>query len=85
MAIQFRFASMIGEVDQPWPPESRALPVSMHFDPTNDADFAPLKAEWSLRPGMIYLNHGSFGPPPRPVREARQHWQDALDSQPPSF
>jgi isopenicillin-N epimerase len=57
----------------------------MHADPSNDAAFAALKAEWNLRPGMIYLNHGSFGPPPRAVREARQQWQDALDSQPMNF
>ncbi len=55
------------------------------LDPTNDADWQSLKAEWSLRPGTTYLNHGSFGPPPRPVRETRQQWQDAIDSQPMDF
>lgn len=55
------------------------------LDPTNDADWQPLKAEWTIRPGTTYLNHGSFGPPPRAVREARQKWQDALDSQPMDF
>lgn len=57
----------------------------MPLDPTNDAHWAPLQAEWSLRPGITYLNHGSFGPPPRPVREARQALQSALDSQPMDF
>jgi isopenicillin-N epimerase len=57
----------------------------MQIDSSNDAAFAPLAAEWNLRPGMIYLNHGSFGPPPRVVREARQRWQDMLDSQPMDF
>lgn len=55
------------------------------LDPTNDSDWQPLKAEWNLRVGTTYLNHGSFGPPPRCVREARQKWQDAIDSQPMDF
>src|SRR5215510_2115853 len=55
------------------------------LDPTNDADWQQLKSEWILRPGTTYLNHGSFGPPPRAVREARQKWQDAIDSQPMDF
>jgi isopenicillin-N epimerase len=55
------------------------------LDPTNDADWQYFQAEWNLRPGTIYLNHGSFGPPPRCVREARQQWQDAIDSQPMDF
>src|SRR5438552_2904908 len=57
----------------------------MPFDPADDAAFEQFKAEWNLRPGMIYLNHGSCGPPPRPVREARQRWQEAMDSQPMDF
>src|SRR4051794_30336183 len=57
----------------------------MPLDPADDAAWTKLKAEWSLRPGTIYLNHGSFGPPPRSVREARQHWQNAMDSQPMDF
>jgi isopenicillin-N epimerase len=40
---------------------------------------------WRLRPGTIYLNHGSFGPPPEPVRAARRQWQQRLDSQPMDF
>jgi len=37
---------------------------------------------WQIRSGTTYLNHGSFGPPSRPVREARRRWQDELDQQP---
>lgn len=33
-----------------------------------------LAAEWSFAPGVTYLNHGSFGPPPRAVFEARLEW-----------
>lgn len=41
--------------------------------------------EWNLRDDTVYLNHGSFGPPPRPVVAARQAWQQQLDSQPMDF
>lgn len=40
---------------------------------------------WDLRSDTTYLNHGSFGPPPRPVREARARWQQTLDQQPMDF
>jgi isopenicillin-N epimerase len=40
---------------------------------------------WRLRPDTIYLNHGSFGPPPIPVQEARLEWQRRLDEQPMDF
>ena len=42
-------------------------------------------AAWSLRSDTVYLNHGSFGPPPRCVRQARQTWIDRLDEQPMDF
>jgi isopenicillin-N epimerase len=42
-------------------------------------------AQWRLRPDTIYLNHGSFGPPPVPVRETRAEWQERLDRQPMDF
>ena len=57
----------------------------MHRDPADDSAWTSLKAEWDLKPDTIYLNHGSFGPPPRAVREARQSWQDRMDSQPMQF
>jgi isopenicillin-N epimerase len=55
------------------------------WDVQDDAAWAGWKGEWDLRPDTIYLNHGSFGPPPRAVRCARQAWQDALDQQPMDF
>jgi len=55
------------------------------MDPTDDAAWSRMKDHWTLAPGTIYLNHGSFGPPPNVVREARQHWQDAMDRQPMDF
>lgn len=40
---------------------------------------------WNLEPGVTYLNHGSFGPPPEAVRQARAVWQERLDRQPMDF
>lgn len=53
--------------------------------PEVDSDWSDLGAYWSIRPDSIYLNHGSFGPSPRPVREVRRQYIDALDSQPMDF
>jgi isopenicillin-N epimerase len=38
-----------------------------------------------LRPGVTYLNHGSFGPAPRSVLAARQAWFEQLESEPVDF
>jgi len=54
----------------------------MQFD---QAAWRQFHAHWSLRPGTTYLNHGSFGPPPLVVREARARWQARLDEQPMDF
>ncbi len=40
---------------------------------------------WSLRPGVTYLNHGSFGPSPRAVTANRQEWIERLESEPMDF
>lgn len=40
---------------------------------------------WKIRPDTIYLNHGSFGPPPVVVQQARREWQLKLDEQPMDF
>jgi isopenicillin-N epimerase len=42
-------------------------------------------SQWAIRADTTYLNHGSFGPAPRPVRLARQRWQEQLDAQPMDF
>ena len=41
--------------------------------------------QWSLDPGTVYLNHGSFGPSPMPVRESTSQWSRRLESQPMDF
>ncbi len=38
-----------------------------------------------LRPGIAFLNHGSYGACPRPVFEAYQQWQRELEEQPLEF
>jgi isopenicillin-N epimerase len=51
-----------------------------------DADEAAYwRSQWNLAPGVSYLNHGSFGPPPQPVQAARRAWQEQLDAQPMEF
>src|SRR5437016_14583928 len=42
-------------------------------------------SQFSIRPGVTYLNHGSFGPAPRPVIEAREAWFRRLESEPMDF
>lgn len=45
----------------------------------------PLASFWQLDPNCIYLNHGSFGPSPLPVQQARSRWSDQLERQPMRF
>jgi isopenicillin-N epimerase len=49
------------------------------------SDRSSFREIWALRPGVTYLNHGSFGPPPRPVTAARREWIERLDSEPMDF
>lgn len=55
------------------------------IDPTDLRDLETLGREWVFPSGTTYLNHGSFGPPPRVVRQARRAWIDRLDDQPMQF
>ena len=50
--------------------------------PDHDEDWAAIATQWEVRPGTTYLNHGSFGIPPRAVRAARRRWIDEIDRQP---
>jgi len=51
----------------------------------DDEAWRQWQAAWRIRGDTIYLNHGSFGPPPEPVRAARRMWQARLDDQPMDF
>ncbi|MGZ4291051.1 MAG: aminotransferase class V-fold PLP-dependent enzyme [Gaiellaceae bacterium] len=44
-----------------------------------------MKDSFLLDPGIVFLNHGSFGACPRPVFEAYQEWQRELERQPVEF
>lgn len=48
-------------------------------------DDSPWRDDFCLRPGVTYLNHGSFGPAPRSVIAARQRIFEELESEPMDF
>lgn len=51
----------------------------------SDEPWLRWRDEWLLDEDVTYLNHGSFGPSPRSVREARRRWMERLESQPMNF
>jgi len=53
--------------------------------PDVDSDWDDLIDQYEIRPDTVYLNQGSFGISPRPVREVRRAWIDRLDHQPMDF
>ena len=50
-----------------------------------DRPLVGLRDQFLLRPGVVFLNHGSFGACPRPVFEEYQAWQLELERQPVEF
>ncbi len=62
---------------------SLALPQPAPDAP--DDEWAPWRELWDIRPDTTYVNHGSFGPPPRPVTEAQEAWRRELNRQPMDF
>ena len=49
------------------------------------ANAADVRGAWHLRPGVTYLNHGSFGPSPLVVQQAREAWSRRLEAEPMDF
>ena len=63
------------------------MPSSTSGKQARGATFRPgaLRADFLLRPDVVFLNHGSFGACPRPVFETYQAWQRELEAQPVEF
>ena len=60
--------------------------TQMDIPPFDDVEgWSEFQWLWQLRDDTTYLNHGSFGPPPEPVRAARLQWLRQVDSQPMDF
>lgn len=55
------------------------------YNRNDDLQAARRREQWSLPAGVIYLNHGSFGPSTKPVQEACAKWQRRLESEPLDF
>jgi len=53
--------------------------------PSGSIDPAQLRRQWLFPPEITFLNHGSFGPAPRPVLDARQRWLEVVQSNPMDF
>jgi isopenicillin-N epimerase len=45
----------------------------------------PARREFSLEPGIAFLNHGSFGAAPRVVLEAAEQWRRRVEANPDLF
>jgi isopenicillin-N epimerase len=54
-------------------------------NPGQRPEIADSRLRWALEPGVTYLNHGSFGPPPRAVTQARDRWSRRLNANPMDF
>jgi isopenicillin-N epimerase len=63
------------------------LKMTFSFEkyPRYNERMSNLKEYFLLDPGIVFLNHGSFGATPKPVFEAYQAWQLRLERQPVLF
>jgi isopenicillin-N epimerase len=59
--------------------------IEIEQRPLSRATDEEIAAQYTVRPDTIYLNHGSFGISPDPVRAARQSWTEQVERQPMDF
>lgn len=55
------------------------------FETPDDATLVQWRDLWEIRADTTYLNHGSFGPTPKLVKECQLRWQQQLAEQPMDF
>jgi isopenicillin-N epimerase len=48
-------------------------------NPFRGDDWAGVRDQFLIEPGSAYLNHGSFGNTPAPVREVQAEWRQRMD------
>src|SRR6187431_2255851 len=81
MASRSPTTSPTGSAPRPIAPwrrsSSRAIP--------SRRPMSPLGEHWTLDPGVIYLNHGSFGACPRVVMGAQTEYRARMERQPVRF
>ena len=61
------------------------MDVAAAITPVSIAAPHPMGSAWSLEPGVTFLNHGSFGPSPQPVLQAREDWSRRIEREPMDF
>ncbi len=59
--------------------------ISGSNDPSDNDTWSRIAAEFSIRSGTTYLNHGSFGIPPKRVIQVHRDYQDQLNDNPMDF
>src|SRR5258708_30777979 len=46
---------------------------------------SPLRCHWALKPGIAFLNHGSFGACPKPILELQTELRRKMEAEPVQF
>lgn len=81
----FKRAKPTGEILPHLITDHRAQVTSTPVSTPSLLPWPTVADQFLLRPGIAFLNHGSFGACPRPVFETYQRWQRELEGQPVEF